>query len=107
MIARLIFNLLENGIKFSPKSGRVELQVSKDKDSVLTSVSDSGPGIPEGCRDRIFDKFFQVEARELGCSRSSGLGLAMCKMAVEIHHGRIGVESRPGAGARFWFTLPL
>ena len=107
LIARLIFNLLDNGIKFSPKSGRVELQVSKDKDSVLTSVSDSGPGIPEGCRDRIFEKFFQVEARELGCSRSSGLGLAMCKMAVEIHHGRIGVESRPGAGARFWFTLPL
>ena len=73
----------------------------------MTSVSDSGPGIPEGCRDPIFEKFFQVEALELGCSRSSGLGLAMCKMAVEIHHGRIGVESRPGAGARFWFTLPL
>ncbi len=107
LIRRVIFNLLDNGIKFSPRAGTVELQVSKDRDSVLISVSDSGPGIPESCRDRIFDKFFQLEARELGCLRSSGLGLAMCKMAVESHHGQIGVESPPGGGARLWFTLPL
>jgi len=107
LIRRVIFNLLDNGIKFSPRSGTVELQVSKDQDSAIISVSDSGPGIPESCRDRIFDKFFQLEARELGCLRSSGLGLAMCKMAVETHHGRIGVESPPGRGTRFWFTLPL
>ncbi len=107
LIKRVIFNLLDNGIKFSPSSGTVELQVSKDRDSVLISASDSGPGIPEACRDRIFDKFFQVEARDLGCLRSSGLGLAMCKMAVESHRGRIGVEGHPGGGTRFWFTLPL
>ncbi|RPJ56618.1 MAG: hybrid sensor histidine kinase/response regulator [Acidobacteria bacterium] len=106
LIKRVIFNLLDNAIKFSSDSGTVALQVSKDATRAMVSVSDSGPGVPEACRDRIFEKFVQVEARDLGCLRSSGLGLAFCKMAVEAHHGRIGVENQSGE-TRFWFTLPV
>jgi signal transduction histidine kinase len=69
-------------------------------------VVDTGEGIPEECRERIFEKFGQVENRKSGRTMSTGLGLTFCKLAVEAHGGKIGVESAPGQGSTFWFTLP-
>lgn len=68
------------------------------------SVRDTGAGIPEAHRRRIFEKFSQIEASE--ARRGTGLGLAFCKLAVEAHGGEIGVESQTGKGSTFWFTLP-
>jgi signal transduction histidine kinase len=70
------------------------------------SVEDDGEGIPPEFHAHIFDKFGQVATRQGGRKMSTGLGLAYCRMAVEAHGGMIGVESRPGQGARFTFTLP-
>jgi signal transduction histidine kinase len=69
-------------------------------------VADTGPGIPPDFRESIFDKFVQVDGSALPRNRSTGLGLAFCKMAVEAHGGRIGVDSELGKGSNFWFTLP-
>jgi len=107
LIRRVIVNLLDNAIKFSPRSEPVNLDVASGRDSVLVSVTDNGPGIPPEHQSRVFDKFFQVDAPTRGLLPSPGLGLALCKLAVEAHHGRIGIESEPGRGSRFWFDLPL
>ncbi len=107
LIRRVIVNLLDNAIKFSPRSEPVNLDVASGRDSVLVSVTDNGPGIPPEHQCRVFDKFFQVDAPTRGLLPSPGLGLALCKLAVEAHHGRIGIESEPGHGSRFWFALPL
>jgi signal transduction histidine kinase len=70
------------------------------------SVSDQGPGIPRELHARIFEKFGQVEGDVRNKGYSTGLGLTFCKLAVEQHGGQIGVESQPGCGSTFWFTLP-
>jgi signal transduction histidine kinase len=70
------------------------------------SVVDSGSGIAPEYHEKIFEKFGQAEASRAGAQRSSGLGLTFCKLAVEAHGGRIGVESVIGKGSTFWFTLP-
>jgi signal transduction histidine kinase len=73
---------------------------------VRVFVADTGPGIPPDFHESIFDKFVQVDGSALPRNRSTGLGLAFCKMAVEAHGGRIGVDSELGKGSNFWFTLP-
>ena len=73
---------------------------------VRCTVRDNGPGIPPEHREKVFDKFWQAEARQQGHTYSSGLGLTFCKMVVEAHGGKIGVESEVGAGSTFWFELP-
>jgi signal transduction histidine kinase len=105
---RVLVNLLGNAVKFAPAGGSVTLTVAPaGGDAAEFSVADTGPGIAAEHLERIFDKFYQVEARTHG-SRipSTGLGLTFCRLAVEAHGGRIGVESTPGQGSRFWFTLP-
>jgi signal transduction histidine kinase len=70
-------------------------------------ISDNGPGVAPELKEKIFDRFQQAsidDSRKLG---GAGLGLAICKSIVEQHGGQIGVDSEPGAGAKFWFTLPL
>jgi signal transduction histidine kinase len=106
-IVRVLVNLIGNAIKFTPVGGRI-LVAARRQDShwVATSVEDNGEGIPPEFHAHIFDKFGQVATRQGGRKMSTGLGLAYCRMAVEAHGGMIGVESRPGEGARFTFTLP-
>jgi two-component system sensor histidine kinase/response regulator len=108
-LIRILVNLLSNAIKFTPASGTVTVAARLDHDgpSLQFSISDTGEGIPAEAFGRIFEKFGQVESRHGGRSMSTGLGLTFCKLAVEAHGGQIGVESIPGQGSTFRFTLPL
>ncbi len=106
LIMRVLQNLVGNAIKFTPSGGTVRVAVDLDAraaDKLRFSVSDTGAGIPLELRDRLFGKF--VTGNAVG--RGSGLGLAFCKMVLEAHAERIWVDSEPGAGATFIFTLPL
>ena len=106
--ARVLGNLLSNALKHTPAGGRVELGAVAEGEGVRFCVRDTGEGIPLQLLPRVFDKFVVGESspNEAGMARGTGLGLTFCKMAVEAHGGRIWVESHPGAGSRFFFTLP-
>jgi signal transduction histidine kinase len=106
-LCRVLVNLLGNSIKFTPNGGSVHIDVRQDGSAVRFAVRDTGEGIPREAFERIFEKFGQVESRLAGHKMSTGLGLTFCKMAVEAHGGRIWVESAPGKGSTFFFTLPL
>jgi len=105
MIIRVIVNLTENATKYSPRGGKVTLAARAQPDFIVISVIDQGPGIPPHLRDEVFDKYFRIK-RDDGAARGVGLGLAFCRLAVEAHGGRIWVDSAPGGGSIFAFTLP-
>ena len=105
LLRRVLVNLLGNALKFTPEDGRIDLAAERAEGSVRVTVTDDGPGIEARFHGQIFDKFEQVNARKDGTLRSTGLGLTFCKLAVEAHEGRIGVESTPGKGSVFWFEL--
>ncbi len=107
IIDRVIANLLDNAIKFTPGEGRIRVSAEQRGDQVHVSVSDTGHGIPADQRGRIFERFARA-TDEKPQARGFGLGLTFCKLAVEAHGGRIWVE--PGEndiGSRFIFTLPI
>ena len=108
-LQRVLVNLLGNAIKFTSSGGSVTLRVGQREESpaIEFCVRDTGEGIPSDAFERIFEKFGQVESREGGREMSTGLGLTFCKLAVEAHGGHIGVESTPGNGSTFCFTIPL
>ncbi len=105
---RVLVNLLHNAIKWSPPNQPVTISAVDDGDQVMVSISDHGPGVPEAHRERIFERFYQIDpARSHSESGGgTGLGLAISKHIVEAHEGRIWVEETPGGGAKFCFTLP-
>lgn len=105
IVRRIIGNLLVNALKFTPKDGEVTVSVLRESHCIRCMVSDTGPGIPPNYRQKIFDKFSQVENR--GQQAGVGLGLAFCKLAAEAHGGEIGVNSDVGKGSCFWFSLPV
>jgi signal transduction histidine kinase len=110
-INRVFTNLIDNALKFSPPGGQVVVRAEyhgngHGQREITCAVLDSGPGIPDEYRDRIFDRFVQVEGRRTRRA-GTGLGLAFCKLAVEAHGGRIWAENRPEGGSAFCFTLPL
>jgi two-component system sensor histidine kinase/response regulator len=124
LLRRVLINLIGNAMKFTPSDGIVTLRARTimgdsselpralcDKNEALPvvvfSVSDNGEGIPESDRERIFDKFGQVESRKEGRKMSTGLGLTFCRLAVEAHGGVIWVESNLGDGSTFFFALPM
>jgi signal transduction histidine kinase len=106
LIVRLIQNLTDNAFGFTPEDGQVCIGAQRQKDHIRVFVADNGLGIPSEYQERIFEKFGQVEARKNGRKYSTGLGLTFCKLAVEAHGGRIGVDSEVGKGSTFWFELP-
>jgi signal transduction histidine kinase len=99
-------NLLENAIKYTPSGGRVHIEAQVlDHQCITVGVSDTGCGIPEEHVSKIFDKFYRVQSHPSGTG-GAGLGLAIAKGLIELHGGTIAVESAPGKGSRFYFTLP-
>jgi len=105
-VVQTLINLAGNAIKFSPAAGRVLLTAERCEDAVLFTVADEGRGIPPDKLDTIFDRFQQVDSSDSREKGGTGLGLAICRGIVERHGGRIWVESTPGAGAIFRFTVP-
>jgi PAS domain S-box-containing protein len=105
LIQRVLTNLLDNAVKFTPEGGTIRLEAERVGGEVLFTVSDTGVGIAPEHRQRIFDRFSRLESTE--GVRGTGLGLAFCRLAVEAHGGRIWVESEMGEGSQFRFTLPL
>ena len=107
MIARVFQNLLSNALKFTPDDGQVTVSVESSADAARVLVQDTGPGIPPEYRERIFEKFGQVENPANKQRYSTGIGLTFCKLAVEAHGGQVGVDSEEGRGSTFWFALPV
>ncbi len=105
-IQRVLINLLDNALKFTPAGGQVDLSLSADDSHLLITVRDTGPGIPEEFRERIFERFSQIPGTS-GRRRGSGLGLAFAKLAVEAHGGRIWVEGNEAQGSIFHIRLPF
>ncbi len=105
-VEQVLTNLISNAIKFTPPGGQVTISASREPGRVRFTVADTGRGIPPEALPRIFDKFFQVQSSTESGAKGTGLGLAIVKHIVELHGGRVGVESEVGRGSRFFFTLP-
>jgi signal transduction histidine kinase len=99
-------NLVSNAIKFT-EAGSVSIRVKVEDGSFVVAVSDTGMGIAAEDRERIFGEFQQVDSSSTRKKGGTGLGLAIARRIVELHGGRIWVESTPGQGSTFAFTLPL
>jgi NtrC-family two-component system sensor histidine kinase KinB len=103
-VALVLSNLVANALRHTAREGSVSLGAVRADHAVRFEVADTGEGIPTEYLDRIFDRFFSVPGRRAG---GVGLGLYLVREIVAAHGGEVGVQSRPGEGSRFWFTLPL
>ncbi|MBV9328307.1 MAG: HAMP domain-containing protein [Chloroflexi bacterium] len=105
-VEQVLANLVDNAIKYSPRGGPIRVRVWPTEDAqVGVSVSDHGSGIPPEAVDHLFERFYRVDSGKSSV-KGAGLGLFICKSLVEAHGGRISVQSTPGLGSTFWFTLP-
>ncbi len=102
-VKQIVYNLLSNAVKFTPEGGSVTFTGRRIGDEIVLSVEDTGPGIPEDYRERIFDEFVQVPGTQDG----TGLGLSICKRFVELHGGRLWLETEVGRGSAFYVALPV
>ena len=103
-IALVLNNLLSNAIRHTPEGGRVSIHVGRSSGATRFEVTDTGEGIPPEYQKRVFEKFFRVPGN--ASSGGAGLGLSISRDIVEAHGGEIGLQSRPGHGSMFWFTVP-
>lgn len=106
-VTQVLMNLIGNAVKFTPQDGKVIIAIEKNgNDYIQISIADNGPGIRPEEADKIFSKFYQVANVDKQKPQGSGLGLAISKALVEMHGGKIWVESKLGRGSTFYFTLP-
>jgi signal transduction histidine kinase len=106
-IKQILLNLLSNAVKFTPEGGRIGINAGQSDGAVEVSVTDTGIGIAPEDQPRIFEEFRQVGSDHEHKSEGTGLGLTLAKKFVELHGGRIWVESEVGKGSKFTFTLPV
>jgi PAS domain S-box-containing protein len=102
-IKQIVYNLLSNAVKFTPENGSVVFSAHRAGGDVIFTVEDTGPGVAEEFRERIFDEFFQGPGDQEG----TGLGLTVAKRLAELHRGHIWLESEVGQGSRFFFAIPI
>ena len=102
-IEQVLYNLVENAVKYSPPGSQVRVFSQRDKSGLVVGVRDSGAGISAEDQQKIFEPFARLRATE---AQGVGLGLVVCKHLVEAHGGHLWVESQPGKGSTFRFTLP-
>lgn len=107
LLRRVLVNLLGNAIKFTPDGGNIRVSSHCEGGEMRICVADNGPGIPPEHRERIFEKFGQVETRRSDRRASTGLGLTFCRMVAEAHGGHIWVDSEVGRGSTFCLCIPL
>ena len=109
-VRQILVNLVDNAVKFTPEGGSIRVNASLaagSEDALLVSVQDTGPGIPEAERDDIFRQLYQLDCGAPATRKGLGLGLFICRELVTRQGGRIWVDSAPGQGSRFSFTLPV
>ena len=106
-VNQVLHNLLENAVAYTHKGGTINVAAAKQGDWVEVSVSDTGEGIPAEDLPNIFERFYRVDKSRARVTGGSGLGLTIAKRLVEAHGGTITVQSKPGKGSRFSFTLPI
>jgi signal transduction histidine kinase len=108
-IAQVLTNLLTNAYKYSPAPAAVWLRLRRSRGEARVEVTDEGPGISLEAQGRLFERFYRVPGMtaQRGAGGGLGLGLYLCFHLVQLHGGRIGVDSEVGRGSTFWFTLPL
>ena len=106
-IGEVLTNLVENAVKFAEDNTNIWIKAEHKEKEVIISVTDEGIGISPELHQRIFERFFQGDGRKAGRRKGAGLGLAICQGIVETHGGKIWVESEPGKGSKFSFSLPL
>jgi signal transduction histidine kinase len=106
-IIQVFDNLMGNAIKFSPPDTSISIILQQDGDRVTVSVRDQGPGLSEEDQSRLFREFERLSSKPTAGETSTGLGLSICKKIIDAHDGTIVVESRPGEGATFRFSLPM
>lgn len=106
-LERILHNLLENAVKYSPDGGKIRVSARLENDHLVIGVSDEGIGISLHDQAKLFSPFERLAAQRLDRVKGIGLGLLVCRRLVEAHGGRIWVESEPGRGSTFYFTLPL
>ena len=105
-LALMLRNLVDNAIRYTPAQGQISVGVFEEGDSAVVRVSDTGPGIPAEAQERIFERFYRVDQGRSRDKGGTGLGLAIVKHVVELHGGRISLESRLGEGTTFEVRLP-
>ena len=105
-LKRVVLNLLDNAIKFTPRGGRVAVDVTRQRDGAQLSVRDTGVGIDPALSPRVFERFFRADPARSRGVEGVGLGLSLAKWIVDRHHGQIEVDSQPGQGSTFTVTLP-
>jgi signal transduction histidine kinase len=105
-LRQVVVNLLDNSFKFTPGGGKITLRTEKKGDAIIVEVEDTGPGISVEKQQHLFEAYYRAKSdNPLG--KGLGLGLALSKMLVELHGGKIWVESQEGKGSKFSFSLPL
>ncbi|MCA1759310.1 MAG: HAMP domain-containing histidine kinase, partial [Bacteroidales bacterium] len=107
MLKTILRNLISNAIKFTHPKGKIMVIAEKMENEVLVTVSDNGVGIDPAIQDQLFKDFKTYSTNGTNGETGTGLGLLICKMYVEKHDGKIWVESTPGKGSNFMFTLPI
>lgn len=105
-LKRVLLNLIDNALKFTPTGGHIRVGVSSDEDGVRLVVRDTGAGIPPEARSHLFERFFRADPARSPAVVGAGLGLSLAKWIVDRHHGDIQVESQPGQGSTFTVRLP-
>jgi signal transduction histidine kinase len=105
-LAQVLENLISNAIKYSPEGGTVTISARTVRYRVELSIQDNGIGMTQEQQKHLFEKFYRADTSNTTIS-GTGLGLALCKLIVELHRGRIWIESEPGHGATVYFTLPI
>ena len=105
-LGQVLINLILNASKFSAANSRIDVTISQDHNSVRVTVADRGPGVAPELAQRLFEPYFRAPATAGSGKDGVGLGLSIVKSIVTAHGGRVGVESRRGGGARFWFSIP-
>ncbi len=108
-VKQVVIHLLSNAHKYSPLEERIEISLHTEGDKAHVSVHDAGSGIPASEHNKIWERYYRVPGIEIqnGSEIGLGLGLHISRTIIEQHHGRMGIQSIPGSGSTFWFTLPL
>jgi len=106
LLRRMIGNLIDNALRYTPQGGEVEVRLDAAEQQAILTVSDTGIGIPPEAAKRVFDRFFRVDQSRNRASGGAGLGLAIVKLAAESHNGSVKLRSEVGSGSTFTVEIP-